>query len=202
MREFILRTSKARTSPNIRFDDLPGEGKLDVVCHCISNAMHVSHHVRTDTIFHVVMDGPPVPPKVITFDGSKIKELGLDERSIAGNISVALKKGFDLKLGEEANVDNGITIAKKSFESLLREKAEGRKVFYLDKKGKDIREIDLGNSPLFVLGDQVGMPKNTERLLARLNSEKIKLGPVMLFAAQCIPIVHNEIDRKIFGKKD
>jgi len=47
------------------------------------------------------------------------------------------------------------------------------------------------------LGDFIGIPKNTEKLLKRLDAEKIKLGPVMLMASQCPILVHNELDRRL-----
>lgn len=200
MREIILRALKGKTSPDINIDNLPGEGKLDVVCGCIANALHISHHMREDTVFYLILDGPPLPPKLVTFYGDKIKDLGFDERGIAKKLINALKKGSSLKLDEEVEAEPGINIAKKSFEKLFKEKAENRKIFYLHKKGKDIREVNFGSNPLFVLGDHTGVPKNTERFLERAGAEKIKLGPVMLFASQCITVLHNELDRRTFGK--
>ena len=60
MREFILRAQKARTS-DINLADLPENGRLDLVCRCISNALFISNDLRRDTIIHVVFEGPAFP---------------------------------------------------------------------------------------------------------------------------------------------
>ena len=37
--------------------------------------------------------------------------------------------------------------------------------------------------------------KKTDKFLLRLGAEPISVGPKMLFASQCITLVHNELDR-------
>ncbi len=193
MKEFILRAQKSRTS-DIELDDLPGAGRFDIICDSVANALHVSYHIRPDVVFHVVLEGPKYPPKTISFYGEQIKELNFDEMSVAKVLSKCLHKGKNLQLGEEIAVFPGIKVSKKSFESLIKEK-QGKQMFYLHKKGKDIRDIKFKKDVIFVFGDFTGIPKNTERFLDRNNAEKISLGPVMLFASHCIPICLNELDR-------
>ncbi len=70
MREFILRASKALTSPDFNLNDLPSSGgRMDLVCRCISSALWVSNDLRRDTKIFVVLEGPPNPPRTIIFDG-------------------------------------------------------------------------------------------------------------------------------------
>ncbi|NCO46791.1 MAG: tRNA (pseudouridine(54)-N(1))-methyltransferase TrmY, partial [Vibrio sp.] len=38
------------------------------------------------------------------------------------------------------------------------------------------------------------MPKKSWNSLKRLNTQKISLGPRMLFASQCIVLIQNELD--------
>ena len=59
----------------------------------------------------------------------------------------------------------------------------------------DIREYKFNKDPTFIFGDYIGMPRKTEKLLERLGAKKVSLGPQMLFASNCITIVHNELDR-------
>jgi tRNA (pseudouridine54-N1)-methyltransferase len=197
MREFILRAQKSRTS-DVDVDNLPDAGRFNIICSCIANAMYVSNHVRQDTIFRVVLEGPRFPPKIISIFGDKVKDLNFDERNIAQLLITCLNKGRNLALGEEIEVFAGIKVSKKSFESLVKEIAEkGRKMLYLHKKGKDIRGMGLKKEDdvVFVFGDFTGIPINTEKLLDRLGAEKISLGPVVLFASHCIILCQNELDR-------
>ena len=115
---------------------------------------------------------------------------------MAKYILSALKMGKDLVLDQEVDVSAGIRIAKKSFEKFIKEKSKEKRLFYLSKKGIDIRDLDSFQDSLFILGDNIGLPKKTEKLLKNLKAQTISLGPVVLFASHCIVLVHNEIDRK------
>lgn len=195
MREFILRALKGRTT---EFDvsKLPENGRMDLICRCISNALFISNDLRRDTIIHAVLDGPNDPPKTISFYGASLKGMQFDEKNIAEHINEALKKGKDLKTNESIDLKNGIKICKKGFEVLLKEKfSDGKQIFYLHEKGEDIREVEFAKDVVFVFGDYIGMPRKTEGLLERYKAERVSLGPVMLFASHCIVIVNNELDR-------
>ncbi len=197
MREFILRALKAFTSPNFSLNDLPGAGRMDLVCRCISSALWISNDLRRDTKIHVVLEGKPLPPKTITFYGKELKGLSPDERNIASHIRLALKKGLNLKMNEEVEVWSGIKIAKKSFESLVKEKAKEFQLIYLHPKGKDIREFEFKEKVCFVLGDHIGIPRKTEKLLDRIGAERVSLGPKVYLASHCITIVNYELDRRL-----
>lgn len=195
MREFILRALKGRTT-GFDVNGLPGAGRMDLVCRCVSNALFISNDLRRDTVIHVVLDGPPSPPKTISFFGNELKGMNFDEKNIAEHIKDALEKGKDLKLGEEVSVSPGIKIAKRGFENLVKEKAgEGKQLVYLHGKGADIREFKFKKDVVFIFGDYIGMPRKTEGLLERLGASKINLGHVTLFASHCIVICHNELDK-------
>jgi len=159
--------------------------------------LNISNALRKDTAIHVVLEGPPEPPKTISFYGAELRGMAWDERSIAEFIKRALSKGRSLAIEESVDVWHGVKIAKKSFEALVKTKAaEGKQIVYLHKKGADIRNAQLHSELVVVFGDYIGMPRATEKLLDRLGAERISLGPKMLFAAHCIIIVHNELDRR------
>ena len=199
MREFILLALKAPTSPDFDLNNMPQSGRIDLVCRTISNSLYVSMKIRQDTAIHVCLNGPSSSPKVVSFYGESLVGMEFDERSVAKFLQEALAAGMTLKLGEEKQVRAGLAVSKKAFETLVKEKAdEGKQLIYLDEKGEDIREFSFKENPVIILGDFIGVPKNTEKLLRRLGSEKIKLGPVMLFASHCPVLVHNELDRKEF----
>ncbi|MBU2638701.1 MAG: tRNA (pseudouridine(54)-N(1))-methyltransferase TrmY [Nanoarchaeota archaeon] len=193
MREFILRARTAKTG-DFDINDLPGAGRMDIVCNSISNALNISNKLRKDTVMHIVLEGSPEPPKIVSFHGDSITGMLWDEKSIASVIRNALLKS---KGKEKIKVSDGLFVEKKSFEALVKERLkQGKQVVYLHQKGKDIREAELKKDIVVVFGDYIGMPRATESLLDRLGAERASLGPEMLFAAHCIILVHNELDRR------
>jgi tRNA (pseudouridine54-N1)-methyltransferase len=200
MREFILRASKTVTNPNyINLNDLPGAGRLDLVCRCITNALFISHAIRKDSAIHVVLEGPNYPPKTISFYGKEVKSLSPDERNVASHIKIALEKGKNLKLNESVESEPGIIVSKKSFESIVKEKASTSELIYLHPKGIDIRKFKFGENVVFVIGDSSGLPQKSEKLLERLNAKKVSIGPLEYFASQAITVCHVELDRSLLN---
>src|SRR3989344_3337354 len=195
MKEFILLSLKARTDPGFNLDDLSGAGRMDLICRTISNTLWISNELRRDSAIHVSMNGPKASPKIISFYGESLKGLDPDERSIAKAIKLALKEGLNLKLNEEKEVSSGIKVSKKAFETLIKEKT-GSQLIYLHPKGEDLRDFKFDQNNVFILGDNIGLPRKTEKLLDRFGAKKIKLGPKMIFASHCSVIVHNELDRR------
>lgn len=192
MREFILLASKARTTPD--FDNLVKAGRMDLVCRFISNCLCYSNGIRKDTNVYVVLNGPKNPPRIIIFLGAKIERLEPDEFSLSERIKVLLRKGSMLKLNEESNVFPGISIMKKSFEKLVEEKSKKKQLIYLDKKGEDIRNFSFNEDVIFIIGDAIGLPLKTERLVERLGAKKIRLSNLELFASHCPVIINYELD--------
>lgn len=92
----------------------------------------------------------------------------------------------------------GITKDKTSFEALLKSKAEEGKhnIYVLEEGGKDLKDVELGENPVFVLGDHVGMPKKTETFALRFG-EKISLGKTPYLAASCITVINYTLDQKL-----
>jgi tRNA (pseudouridine54-N1)-methyltransferase len=195
MRTFIILALHAPTTPFFDLSHLPDAGKLDVVCRVISNSLWVSSGPRKDTIVHAVLNGAPSAPKTITFTGSELHEFCFDEKGLALEIQRALRKGWKLGMNESTKVRPGIEVSKIPFERLVK----GKKIFYLHKKGEDIRKAEFPEDATFVLGDIHGLYIKTEKLLKQLGGKRITLGPIMEFASHCPIIVHNELDRRIAG---
>ncbi|MFH8132181.1 MAG: tRNA (pseudouridine(54)-N(1))-methyltransferase TrmY, partial [Candidatus Aenigmatarchaeota archaeon] len=185
------------TTPDFNLNDLAGSaGRMDLVCRCISSALWISNDLRRDARIFVVLEGPPVPPKMLVFEGSSLKGVNPDERNIASHIKKALRLGLNLKLNEEIEVSPGIKVAKKSFETLIKEKIKETQVLYLHPKGKDIKEVEAKEKVAFVLGDHVGIARKTEKLMERLGIEKVSLGKTIYLASHAIVIVNYELDRR------
>lgn len=196
MREFILRARKGPTTPDFSLDDLSRFGRMEIVAHCVANALFFSQQIRPDVLIHVVLDGPGDPPKTVRFDSRTLGSLdGFDERSICTAVRDALGAGRKLSLGDEIEAADGIFVSKKGLERLVQEKATSSNLFSMDRKGEDIRDIDFPSATTFVFTDHLSMPKKTGKYLLRLGARPISVGPKTLFASQCIVLAHNELDR-------
>jgi len=92
-------------------------------------------------------------------------------------------------------VESGVEVRTTSFERLVQLLAEDHQLFLMDRKGTPIREQVFADNPCFLLTDHIPMPKKTIPGLERLGAKKIALGPKMLFASQCVVLIHYELDQ-------
>jgi len=88
----------------------------------------------------------------------------------------------------------GISISSESLQKIIRD-LEGRKVFVLEEKGEDVWKIEFGENPVFVLGDQVGLPKKDEKYILRFG-RKISLGKKPYLAATSVDVINYLADRQ------
>ena len=182
-REFILFSRIGQTDSN--FHSLHDGGRLDIVHECIVSSLFLSHGLRRDVTFHAILNGPPNPPVHIQIEGSTL----YDVRTDIDTWQVILKKTL------QGKPHPGITKDKTSFEALVKERAQTRKIYVLEEDGKDISEVELEKNSLFVLGDHVGLPKKTE-VFAQRFGEKISLGKQPYLAASCITIINYTLDQQ------
>ncbi|MEM5777013.1 MAG: tRNA (pseudouridine(54)-N(1))-methyltransferase TrmY [Candidatus Aenigmatarchaeota archaeon] len=176
MREFLLKSNAV--TGDFSLNDLPGAGRMDVVCRAVTASLWLSDELRKDTIFHVLLQGEPSPPKLITFDPKKLKRLYPDERNVASHIRLSL-------LGRKMP---GIEVNNISFEDFLRQ--QNKQIIFLDKEGKDIRKFKFEKDVLFILGDHKGLKKED------IKGEKVSVGKRVYLASQVISIIQNELDRR------
>ena len=192
MREFIYFSQSARTSGNFDTRELMNAGRMDIAIHSFIQGVFLSHGFRKDTKFHFVFYGMPDPPKHIEI---QIKDdLEISKKDVGNLIKKILYK---YKKDQKTEVFPGCFIEKKSFFKLIEElDKEGKEIFLLDKKGEDIRNIEIGKNPVFILGDHDGIPKNELKRLKKMQIKKISVGNEMYFASQTMTIVQNELDRR------
>ena len=93
-------------------------------------------------------------------------------------------------------VESGVTVQTLSFERLVQLLAEDHQLFLMDRKGTPIREQAFAGNPCFLLTDHIPMPKKTIPGLERLGAKKLTLGSTMLFASQCVVLIHHELDQR------
>ncbi len=178
MREFILYSRTGRTDS--RFGNLREAGRLDVVYQSILMALFRSHAMRRDVVFHAILSGPPNSPLELVVDGEKLRDVRTDERTWEDILRKVLS-------GRE---HPGISIKKGSLQQLVKEK---KNIFVLEESGESIRTIDLGENPVFVLGDQVGLPKKDEEFVLRYG-KKVSIGEKAYLASACICIINYILD--------
>ena len=189
MRHFIYFSENARTSGNFDVNNLMKAGRMDIVMHVIINAFFLSHQPREDVKLHLVFYGQPDPPKHIEI---QIKpELEISKKDIANLIKKILYK---YKEGKKTEVFPGCFVEKKSFLKVVEELlGEGKEIFILDKKGKNLRGVKIPKEPVFILGDHEGLPKKELKRLKNL-VVPVSVGKKIYFASQVVTIVNNELD--------
>jgi len=183
MRQFILYSRLGRTDS--KFSNLHDAGRLDIVYECIIASLFLSHAIRKNITFHSILNGPPQPPLHIKIEGTTLHDVRTDQQTW----EQVLRKTLSGKLHP------GISTDKTSFETLLKAKANEASIYVLEEGGKDIFEVDVGDNPVFVLGDHVGLPKKVEGFALRYG-EKVSLGKQPYLAASCITILNFLLDRK------
>ena len=181
MRNFLLCLRGGFTSGNFR--NLRDAGRLDIVAHCLTSSFFLSHALRRDVIFHIILNGPPNPPLYIKVNGETVYDLRCDERTI-GDIIRNVLSGKEHK---------GFSLEKKSFQEIIKELSKENDIYVLEEKGELIRKIKFKENTAFVIGDQVGLPKKEEGFVLRYG-KKISLGKTVYLAADCITIINYELD--------
>jgi len=195
MVEFIIRLNNALTTPHFSLNDLPGAGRMDIACRCVTNSIFISFSLRDNVKTYINLNGPPNPPVTILFDTKNLKNVYPDERNIASHIKIALSKKIEENFIES---EPGIYVSKKSFESLVKEAFdENKKIFYMHKDGYiDIRDLEFDENYVFIIGDHKGIPQKTEKFIEKYITAKVSVGKVEYLASQIITIIHYEADRK------
>ncbi len=205
MREFIYYSGKARTSGN--FDDLMKAGRIDIALHIIINSFFISQKMRDDVKLHLVFYGPPDPPKHLEmFPGKSIPETGVEagkeqldisKKDLAGIIKKMLYK---YREGKKTEVWPGFYVEKKSLFKIIDELEEqGKQIYVLDEKGENIEDAEIGENPVFVIGDNEGFPNKELKKLKKL-AIPISVGKKIYFASQIVTIVNHELDKREEGK--
>lgn len=182
----MLKASRAVTG-DFSINNISGAGRMDVVCRSLTAALWLSDKLRDDTIFYALLEGQPKPPKLLTFDPSKMKRFYPDERNIASHIRLAL-------LGKH----NSIKVEEMSFKDFVNQVKT--QIVVLDKYGQDIRRVYIEDDVLFVLGDDKGLSDEDKEFL-KDRSVKVSVGKKVYLSSQVISIVQNELDRRIECKK-
>lgn len=195
-RVFVLRARAAPTTSRDLLAGVGGQAHTEILAHTLMNALFVAQSHRPDVAVHLVLESSPDYSRTISFHSNELRDLGgFHEQALLGKVANALDASVGMGKEECRAVEPGINVRTISYEKLVQELAEDHPLFVLDRKGTPIRGKTFAGNPCFLLTDHLPMPKKSFNSLARLGAEKISLGPVMLFASQCVVLIHNELDR-------
>ena len=197
MRTFILRARKGTAQADKVLSHVGTGEHFEIIAHTLANAFYVSNGMRPDVEVYIILDSTPDFPRTLKFSSNGgLSFPGFHEQAILAVVSSALARGTSVKKNAVQAIQPGIDIYGFGFDVLMKELQEQATVYLLDKKGKDIRDVSFDEHGIFVLSDHLSMPKNSIKGLERRGLTKISLGKKMLFASQCVVLVHNELDRQ------
>ena len=197
MRTFVLRARAAPTDSQRLLASVGKQAHTEILAHTLMNAVFVAQSHRADVTVYLVLESTQDFSRTIRFDVNAMHDIGgFDERALLGKIAKALDASAGMGKDELRPVESGITVRTSSFERLVQELADDHQLFVMDRKGTSIRDQVFQGNPCFVLTDHIPMPKKTFHSLERLGAKKITLGSTMLFASQCVVLIHHELDQR------
>ena len=198
MRTFVIRARKGTVLASKVFSQVGTGEHFEIVAHILANAFYVSNGMRSDVEVYVVLDSTPDFPRTLKFSSNTgLSFPGFHEHAILGVVASALERGCKVAKGQILTIEPGIEMCGFGFDTLMKGLQESRPIYLLDKKGDDIRSLNFEGSGVFVLSDHLSMPKNSIKGLERRGLTKMSLGRKMLFASQCVVLIHNELDRNL-----
>ena len=190
-RHFAIIGHDAPGTGELSLNDLTGgSGRADVLARAVNTALFVSHGIRTDSTITVHLMGGDIPRRV-KFDGSTLRGVHPDERSISGHIRSIMKRPIP-PIGQWREASTGIFHSGGSVEDTMEEwQREGVTTCVLDAQGAGLRR--QGDSSMgFVLSDHLPFTEEENAVLS--SCQRISLGSVWLQGHVCIAIVHHHLD--------
>ncbi len=190
MRQFLLIGHDAPTTPEFSLDNLPGAGRLDALCRCVTAAFLLSHDIREDVRLRLVLgDG-----FTLRFEGGELRSLNPDERSTAALVRTALEQREEAIGHTAVETSPGVYLSRRDTEAALADAASEGTVVQLHEDGDPASECTLPETPVFVLSDHQDFTAEERRLLDDHADQRLRLGPKRLHGDQAITIAHNWLD--------
>lgn len=194
---FVIRARAASTDHKVFVEGVGGDAHSEILAHVLMNAIFTAQSHRDDVKVYLVIESTADFSRTLCFESTQLSNIGgFHESALIALIAKALEHSVGMKKEELRNVASGLSVETISFEKLVQRLAEDYTLYLLDKKGTDIRDEPFGGNACFILTDHIPMPKKSWNSLKRLGTQKVSLGPQMLFASQCIVLIHNEFDRR------
>lgn len=195
MRTFIIRARQGTTRWDKVRSQLGGKEHIEVIAHSVINAFFIASGFRTDVEVYIILDSSEDFPRTIKLSGEEgLSIAGFHEEAVIALIEKALRESQGLRKDETRTIAPGLQISGFGFERLVGNLLETRSVYLLEPKGEDIESVDFPPNPVFVLSDHLAMPPKSIKGLKRQGLKTISLGKKMLFASQCVVIIHHNMD--------
>ncbi|ELZ42736.1 hypothetical protein C471_02050 [Halorubrum saccharovorum DSM 1137] len=206
MRQFVVIGRDVPTDPDaISLSDLPGAGRLDLLCRCVAAGVFLSHGIREAVRVHLVA----ADEFTVTFDADSLRHLHPDERNVAARIRDAIDARDDAIGHMPADVSPGVELRRMGLEATLDRVlddgggsprsgtsagADGPTLVQLHEDGDPLVDAAPPTDPVFVLSDHNDFPPAERDLLADRADRRVRVGPKRLHADHTISVVHNWID--------
>ena len=196
MRTFVLRARAAPTDSARLLASVGQEAHTEILAHTLMNAIFVAQSHRPDVVVYLVLESTQDFSRTIRFDANAMHDIGgFDEQSLLAKVARALDASRGMGKEESRPVESGVEVRTVSFERLVQQLAADHQLFVMDRKGTPIGEQVFDGNPCFLLTDHIPMPKKTFHSLERLGARRITLGRTMLFASQCVVLIHHTLDQ-------
>ncbi|MUW13851.1 tRNA (pseudouridine(54)-N(1))-methyltransferase TrmY [Halorubrum sp. CBA1125] len=197
MRQFVVVGHDVPTDPDaVSLSDIPGAGRLDLLCRCVSTGVFLSHGIREAVRVHLVV----ADELTVTFDADRLRHLHPDERNVAARVRDALAARDDAIGHEPADVSPGVELRRMGLSVTLDRLVDGRRaatdpaLVQLHEAGEPLVGVDPPADPVFVLSDHRDFTAAEAALLADESDRRVRVGPKRLHADDTIAVVHNWLD--------
>lgn len=195
MRVFVLRARAAPTDSQKLMAGVGADAHTEILAHTLMNALFVAQSHRSDVQVYLVLESTADYSRTIHFVADEISDIGgFHEQALLSLVVKALDASVGMGKEQQRQVQPGISVRTQSFERLVQQLSETCQLYVMDRKGESVSEVALAENSCFLLTDHIPMPKKSFNSLKRLGAEKISLGPTMLFASQCVVLIHNALD--------
>ena len=201
MRQFVVIGHDAPTDPDaVSLSDIPGAGRLDLLCRCVSAGVFLSHGIREDVRVHLVV----ADELTVTFDADTLRHLHPDERNVAARVRDALAARDDAIGHMPADVSPGVELRRMGLDATLDrlldapggagDGSAGPTLVQLHEDGAPLVEAAPPTDPVFVLSDHNDFAPAERDLLADRAERRVRVGPKRLHADHTVSVVHNWLD--------
>lgn len=204
MRQFVVIGHDVPTDPDaISLSNIPGAGRLDLLCRCVATGVFLSHGIREAVRVHLAV----ADELTVTFDSDSLRHLHPDERNVAARIRDALDARADAIGHMPADVSPGVELRRMGLEATLdrllgdgsgaasgRRGADAPTLVHLHEAGSPLVDAAPPTDPVFVLSDHHDFTDAEESSLAAAAERRVRVGPEPLHADHTISVVHNWLD--------
>ena len=193
MRQFVVLGHDVPTDPgSISLSDIPGAGRLDLLCRCVSAGVFLSHGIRERVRVHLVI----TDELTVSFDADTLRHLHPDERNVAARIRDALDARVDAIGHMPADVSPGVELCRMGLEATLNRltEADESTLVQLHEDGAPLVDAEPPSDPVFVLSDHNDFTAGEAASLAAAAERRVRVGPELLHADHTITVVHNWLD--------